>query len=76
MITGEATEPELPLAVGAEIASTGIDQIALTAADIPGAILNLSFLSSYTVPELRWWLLCRGISVPTTLNKKHLVERY
>ena len=32
----------------------------LTEKDIPGAILNEP-LENATVPELKWWLLCRGI---------------
>ena len=67
-------EPELPLSLSAEGAGIANTGLILTEADIPGASLNEPFMS-YTMPELRWWLLCRGISVPASLKKKHLVER-
>ena len=47
----------------------------LTPADIPGAELCEPF-ESHTIPALRWWLLCRGISAPTSWNKKKIIDRY
>ena len=41
-----------------EISRDSLDE--LTEKDIPGAILNEP-LGNATVPELKWWLLCRGI---------------
>ena len=38
--------------------------VVLTEADIPGAHLDEPF-ERHTIPELRWWLLCRGVSAPT-----------
>ena len=40
--------------------SSDLASVQLTEADVPGAALS-DPLESYTVPELRWWLLCRGI---------------
>ena len=47
----------------------------LTEEDIPGAKLEEP-MERYTIPELKWWLLCRGISLPTSLRKQQLLERY
>ena len=43
--------------------SSDLASVQLTEADVPGAALS-DPLESYTVPELRWWLLCRGIETP------------
>ncbi len=48
--------------------------VTLTEDDIPGASLNEP-LEKHTISELWWWLLCRGIVVPTSCKKKLLVER-
>ena len=48
--------------------------LTLTEDDIPGASLREPF-ESHTVAELRWWLLCRGITVPTTWKKVQVVKR-
>ena len=45
--------------------------IQLNEADIPGAYLSELF-SSHTVPELRWWLRCRGVVVPTSWKKRRV----
>ena len=55
--------------------ATDIQQVTLSPADIPGADLSEPF-NRHTVPDLRWWLLCRGIKVPTSWGKKQLVNRY
>ena len=41
----------------------------LTEQDIPGAALNEP-MDQYTMPELRWWLLCHGIQVTASLREK------
>ena len=49
--------------------------LTLTEDDIPGASLREPF-ESHTVAELRWWLLCRGITAPTSWKKAQVVKRY
>ena len=46
----------------------------LTKKDIPGAILNEP-LENATVPELKWWLLCRGIQARPSWRKMKMIER-
>ena len=48
--------------------------IKLTEEDIPGATLNEP-LESATLPSLRWWLLCHGIRVATSLKKDKVIEK-
>jgi len=48
--------------------------VTLTAADIPGADLSEP-LESHAVPALRWWLLCRGLKVPSSLRKEQVIDR-
>jgi len=48
--------------------------IQLTECDIPGAFLSEP-IDRHTMPELRWWLLCRGIQTPTSWNKQKLLSR-
>ena len=43
--------------------------VTLSEEDIPGAMLDCRRLETYTVPELRWWLLCGGISPQASLKK-------
>ncbi len=59
---------------GGEGCSTTMEEVVLTAADIPGAELSEP-LDKHPVAALRWWLLCRGIKVPTSNRKKDLVDR-
>ena len=47
----------------------------LVPSDIPGAELSKPW-EQHPMVALRWWLLCRGISVPTTWKKAKLIERY
>ena len=47
----------------------------LVPSDIPGAEFSKPWEQQLMV-ALRWWLLCRGISVPTTWKKAKLIERY
>jgi len=48
--------------------------VELTEDDIPGAGLSEP-LESHTVPALKWWLLCRGIKVPSSWKKQQVIER-
>lgn len=49
--------------------------LTLTEEDIPGAKLSEPY-ESHTVGELRWWLLCRGITPPSSMRKAQVIERY
>ena len=49
--------------------TSGAVDVVLTPADIPGADLSEP-LESHTMPALRWWLLCRGITAPASWKKK------
>ncbi len=51
------------------------EAVQLTEADIPGAFLT-DPIDRHTMPQLRWWLLCRGVKVPTSWKKQQLVARY
>ena len=53
---------------------TGDSLDELTEKDIPRAILNEP-LENATVPELKWWLLCRGIQALSSWRKAKLIER-
>ena len=48
--------------------------IQLSEHDIPGAFLSEP-IDRHTMPELRWWLLCGGVKVPASWNKKKLLSR-
>ena len=50
-------------------------RVVLTEEDIPGAALDIHRLETYTVSALRWWLLCRGISPPTSMKKAQLISK-
>ena len=54
--------------------NSNVVEVRLTTDDIPGSTLKEPF-SSHTAAALRWWLLCRGIKVPTSWNKHRLVSR-
>ena len=49
-------------------------EVKLTEEDIPGAKLDEP-LGKHAIPELKWWLLCRGIRVPSSLKKQQLLDR-
>ena len=49
--------------------------VQLTEADIPGAALKEP-LEQHTVPELVWWLLCRGIRASASWKKPQLITRF
>lgn len=53
---------------------TSVPQVKLSPTDIPGADLPKPF-DQHTVSALRWWLLCRGIKVPTSWRKKQVIDR-
>ena len=51
------------------------DMVELTKHNIPGARLT-GAKDGYTMSELKWWLLCRGVKAPNSWNKKQLISRY
>ena len=56
--------------------SWGLDgTLCLTEDDIPGAILKEPF-EKHTVKELQWWLLCHGITLPSSAKKADVIERW
>ena len=55
-----------PLALDEPSTASGADTtVKQTEDDIEGASLYLSRANTYTVRALCWWLLCRGIDVPS-----------
>ena len=40
-----------------------------------GAILDMKNLEKHTIPKLRWWLLCRGISLRMSLKKTQIITK-
>ena len=58
----------------ATCASQDFESVILTSSDIPGAKLDEPFCK-HTVVSLRWWLLCRGITAPTSWKKSQLIAR-
>ncbi len=48
--------------------------VTLVVSNNPGAEL-VEPLDKHTVAALRWWLLCRGIKLPTSTKKKDLIHR-
>jgi len=51
-----------------------MESIILTEKDIPGVMLAEPF-DKHTIPELRWWLLCRGVTVKKSLKKAEIIQR-
>ena len=49
-------------------------QVKLTEDDIPGASLSEP-LETHTIPELKWWLLCRGVQPPTSWKKAQIISQ-
>lgn len=47
--------------------------VELTEPDIPGVCLDKP-MNSHTMPQLKWWPLCRGIKAPS-LWKNLVVDR-
>jgi hypothetical protein len=70
-MSGSDTEPEQPC--DRDVEPEGIE-VKLTENDIPGASLSEP-LETHTIPELKWWLLCRGIQPPTSLKKAQIISR-
>ena len=52
-----------------EVISSSLEEVELTAGDIPRAELSEP-LDKHPVAALRWWLLCRGIKVPNIYQEK------
>ena len=48
-----------------------IPEVVRTPSDIPGADLKEPF-QAHTIPALKWWLQCRGISVSAS-SKRELI---
>ena len=63
------------MASNEDVQGTSNIDIQLTENDIPGASLKEPF-ESHTVSELRWWLLCHGITVPASWKKPQVILRY
>ena len=55
--------------------STSAMVLTLEEEDVEGATLEEP-LDGKTVPQLRWWLLCHGIEVPSSESKAALIQRY
>ena len=51
-----------------------VKAVELNKDDIPGAHLSEPF-ESHNVQALKWWLLCRGLRVPSTWKKSNLISR-
>ena len=49
-------------------------EVTLELADIPGADLKEPF-EMHAMPALRWWLLCRGIKIPSSWKKQEVMDR-
>ncbi len=56
------------------MATGGSPPVVLMEDDIPGASLKEPF-ESHTMEELRWWLLCHGLTVPSSLRKVDVVKK-
>ena len=61
---------------GREVMSGGSSprEVNLTPADIPGAKLSEPW-DKHPVVSLRWWLLCRGVKVASSVRKKDVIKR-
>ena len=55
--------------------SPDTESITLKEANVPGALLSEP-VASHTIPQLRWWLFCCGVSAPTSWNKTKPLSRY
>jgi hypothetical protein len=54
--------------------TTSISELTLSPEDIPGAVLSKPY-ARHTAAALRWWLLCRGVKVPSSLKKQLVLDR-
>ena len=54
------------------MAST-VPEVVLTPSDIPGVDLKEPF-QAHTIPALKWWLQCRGISVSSSSKKEFIIK--
>ena len=57
------------------MSTTSIPELTLSPEDIPGAVLSKPY-ARHTAAALRWWLLCRGVKVPSSLKKQLVLDRY
>ena len=48
--------------------------VQLTEIDIPGASLEEP-MNKHSIPALKWWLLCRGIEMPSSVHKGQLLDK-
>ena len=53
---------------------TDVPEVTLSPEDIPGADLCEPY-EKHTVSALHWWILCRGIKVPTSWKKQRCIDR-
>ena len=54
--------------------SDGPREVILSPEDTPGASLSKPY-EKHTVAALHWWLLCRGVKVPTYWKKLDIINR-
>ena len=57
------------------MSTTSIPKLTLSPEDIPGPVLYKPF-ARHTAAALRWWLLCRGVKVPSSLKKQLVLDKY
>jgi hypothetical protein len=50
------------------------EAVELTEDDIPGAVIEHP--ESASVPQLKWWLICRGFEAPSSWRKANLIEKF
>ena len=55
-----------------EVMALTLPEVVLTPSDIPSADLKELF-QTHTIPALKWWLQCRGISVSASSNKEFVI---
>ena len=48
--------------------------VQLTEIDIPGASLEEP-MNKHSIPALKWWLLCCGIEMPSSVRKGQLLDK-
>ncbi len=73
MATFSSTTSEMA-ACATDTGAAELPEILLTPGDIDGAVLELPF-ERHTKHALRFWLLCRGITLPSSSTKALLVAR-
>ena len=48
--------------------------VQLTKVDVPGALLEEP-MDKHSIPALKWWLLYRGIEIPSSVRKGQLLDK-